>query len=764
MEINLTITDTRRLTIYFVVLLLLLGVQPIWAQSYTLTDKWVDAGNGVQINDPYYSETSTVKWDGASKNGKANGYGTLTKYNNGQFESKFEGYYKNGIREGKGKFTHMDGSVKEGIFVNGQLTGKGIMTTEDGHRYEGEFINYRMHGKGKLTWANGSSFEGFFVSDVPYTGKFTDYTGEVTYIQKGEPVERINEVRSGYSPKIGQRVTEYFDEEWNRCQAEDAAYYRLITYSSPNTPKGVVRDFYISGQIQSEQYPIYINYADEGMTFMEGKQTFYHENGNVSTVLYYYNNKPNGPIETYYPSGNLESKAKYEYGLLNGDAISYFENGKIKSVSKYKNGDLLNNKFLLFTEDGMSFLMYNEDFDRNHEAWEYQGQSGIMQPNGDGTISMQVSPERTITGGIYTGFAPMSENIISVVTNQREQGSVVTLLFGFKDWDNFCSLSIYKNLFQFIYRKNGVMVQNDEWMIADCIKPDINQLQVVNSDDKITFYINETPVGQVRRIYYDGSLCGVSVYNPTSSPVVIDATRLVVQEVVDPDNIPEEYLPSSAGSEGDWTGNGTGFFVSDNGYIATNYHVVEGAKAIQVTFTRNNKAESYPAKVVISDKENDLAILKIDSISVDAIPYALLTRIKDTGSEVFTLGYPIADVMGTEVKFTDGKISSKSGIQGDVRVYQITVPIQPGNSGGPLFDMIGNVVGITSSGLNKKYFQSENVNYAVKSSYLKTLIDSSDEKIEVKESTTTNTDISSDISLTERIKQYEEYVVLIETK
>ena len=72
----------------------------------------------------------------------------------------------------------------------------------------------------------------------------------------------------------------------------------------------------------------------------------------------------------------------------------------------------------------------------------------------------------------------------------------------------------------------------------------------------------------------------------------------------------------------------------------------------------------------------------------------------------------MADVMGNELKFTDGKISSKSGIQGDARVYQISVPIQPGNSGGPLFDMRGNVVGITSSGLNRDYFKSENVNYA----------------------------------------------------
>ena len=124
-----------------------------------------------------------------------------------------------------------------------------------------------------------------------------------------------------------------------------------------------------------------------------------------------------------------------------------------------------------------------------------------------------------------------------------------------------------------------------------------------------------------------------------------------------------------------------------------------------------------------------------------------------------TLGYPIADVMGDEVKFTDGKISSKSGIQGDVTVYQISVPIQPGNSGGPLFDMAGNIIGITSSGLNREYFKSENVNYAIKSSYLKALIDSMTQRIQLP--------VGMPIAvqpLTEKIKLFQEYVTLIRVK
>lgn len=735
------------------------------AQTYTLEDKWVDCGNNVQLLDPYYSPGVTFTWSGPTKGGKANGQGVATKYVNGKFESKYEGTYRNGIREGKGTFTHMDGFVKTGTFVNGQLTGKGSANDGNGNTYEGDFLNYRAHGNGTLKWGNGSTFVGYMVDDAPYTGKFTSYTGDVTYIQKGQPVERIAEIKTGYSPKIGQQVREYFDEEWNRCEPRNAAYYRLITYSAPNKPQGVVKDYYISGELQSEQYPIFIDYDDEGKTFMEGKQTFYHKNGKVAKTTYYYNNQPNGPLTEYYPDGSVASEAYFNMGVPNGDMVQYYPDGKYATVSKYNNGVLHNNKYLHITEDQMVFLVYNEDFERNRETWEFRGQPGMVVVNDSETISIQANPERTVSGGIYTGFAPMSDNIISVLTNQRNPGQgIVTLLFGFKDWDNLCALSIAGDSYNFTYKKNGVVVQNDDWKKSAAIKPDVNKLMVVNNGDKITMYINDEPVAETGRIYYDGSLCGISLYNGSEQPIVIDAARLAVQEVVDPRNIAQEYLPSEKSDPDAWKGNGSGFFLNPNGYIATNYHVVDGTTALQANFTRNGKTESYPATVVVTDPQNDLAIIKIDDKSFQGdgtLPYGLLTRTKDTGSEVFAMGYPMASVMGSEVKFTDGKISSKSGIGGDVRVYQITVPIQPGNSGGPLFDMNGNVVGITSSSLNKDYFQSENVNYAIKASYLKNLMEACPEAIVMDEKV--ETPVSSS-SLTDRIKQYEGFVVLILTK
>ena len=101
------------------------------------------------------------------------------------------------------------------------------------------------------------------------------------------------------------------------------------------------------------------------------------------------------------------------------------------------------------------------------------------------------------------------------------------------------------------------------------------------------------------------------------------------------------------------------------------------------------------------------------------MPYSIIEN-ADIGDKVFTIGYPLNDIMGTNFKVTDGIVSSNTGIADDVRYYQVSVPLQPGNSGGPLFNKDGNVIGITSARLNSNAVgtQIENVNYAIKASYL----------------------------------------------
>lgn len=183
---------------------------------------------------------------------------------------------------------------------------------------------------------------------------------------------------------------------------------------------------------------------------------------------------------------------------------------------------------------------------------------------------------------------------------------------------------------------------------------------------------------------------------------------------------PSMYTDRGSSSEQRWSGTGFALF---GGYIATNYHVIEGAKSISVQGIKGDFTVKYCAEVIATDKFNDLALLKISDnrfTGFGTIPYKVTTSTSEVGEEVFVLGYPLTTTMGDEIKLTTGVISSKTGFQGDVSLYQISAPIQPGNSGGPLFDNKGNVIGI----INAKHSGAENVGYAIKASYLRNLIES----------------------------------------
>ena len=733
------------------------------AQTYTLNEQWVSCGNSCQLLDPYYADGVTFQWDGGCKNGKAHGMGKAIKFVNGELESTYEGEYKNGVREGHGKFTHSDGSVLEGNFIKGQLVGKGSMTSDDGHSYAGNYVNYRRHGIGTLRMANGSSFEGWFVADEPYTGKWTHYDGTISYLQAGEPVEKIEErSKSNYKPKMGVRVTEFFDKSWKRCQAKEASFYRLITYDSPNKPIGAIKDYYITGEKQGEFTAVYIDYDDEGKNFYEGEINWYYKSGGLQKKCYFYNSKLNGPEITYYEDGTVESSSHYVHGVLDGTVVANYPNGSPQIIANYDNGILRNNKYLQITEEGVCFLVYNENFIKNRESWEYKGVNGSLTVNPDNTISMKVTPTRTVSGGIYTGFSSEGDNIISILTHRKAKDeNIIGLLFGFKDWENYCGLYISGSDYAFQFVKSGKQMVKQEWKSSAAIEPEVNELTIINADNKTCLVINKETVEEFEKIPYSGSFCCITGINEGESECSFDAAALSISELVDAGELSNEYLPKSE-TIGEWTSSGSGFFLSEDGYIATNYHVVENANAIEVSIVRNGEWEHYPAKVILSDKQNDLSIIKIDDnnfMRLAPIPYNFQTGIKDTGSEVFTLGYPIADIMGDEVKFTDGKISSKTGIQGDVTVYQISVPIQPGNSGGPLFDTLGNLVGITSSGLNRDYFKSENVNYAIKSSYLKALVDALPHPLHLQDKANIAT-----LPLTEKIKKFQSYMTYIKIK
>lgn len=163
---------------------------------------------------------------------------------------------------------------------------------------------------------------------------------------------------------------------------------------------------------------------------------------------------------------------------------------------------------------------------------------------------------------------------------------------------------------------------------------------------------------------------------------------------------------------------GTSFLITANGYMVTSLHIVKDANSIEVV----NDGYAYNAKIVSTNTACDFALLKIQDSSFESpktIPYNFYSSKAEMGQKVFTLGYPRTDLV-----YGEGSVSSLTGFQDDTIAYQVSVPLNPGNSGGPLFDESGNIIGVISG----KQMRTEAASFAIKSSYIVDALKSIEDK------------------------------------
>jgi S1-C subfamily serine protease len=194
------------------------------------------------------------------------------------------------------------------------------------------------------------------------------------------------------------------------------------------------------------------------------------------------------------------------------------------------------------------------------------------------------------------------------------------------------------------------------------------------------------------------------------------------------------------------SGTGSGFFVSKMGHVITNAHVVKGCKKVTVGDSANKQV---PAEVVNTDKSNDLALLKLSSLemasaesksliqklSIAVVPLASkgLLRSEDVnlGEKVLVAGFPFGDFFSNTIKVTTGIVSATRGAGDDSGQFQLDAAVQPGNSGGPIYDSGGNIVGVVVSQLDKRMVEKaigsmpENVNFGIKASTVRQFLISS---------------------------------------
>ena len=169
---------------------------------------------------------------------------------------------------------------------------------------------------------------------------------------------------------------------------------------------------------------------------------------------------------------------------------------------------------------------------------------------------------------------------------------------------------------------------------------------------------------------------------------------------------------------------GTGFFVNTTGDVLTNYHVVKDCQGVVVS-SQSNQYEG--ASLLAEDPANDLAVLKTH-LSPSVVP-ALNLKVR-VGESVFVYGFPLAGLLATTGNFTTGTVTATAGIGDNTSFFQISAPVQPGNSGGPLIDAFGNVVGVVASKLNVLMVARltndvpQNINFAIKSTVALNFLDS----------------------------------------
>ena len=508
-----------------------------------------------------------------------------------------------------------------------------------------------------------------------------------------------------------------------------APYYKTINFSNIQNRRGAIRsrvEYFTPFQAPSVKW---VNESAVNPNY--SKISKYWPNGNIISISEFNEDgsiKP-GILKEFYSNGNLFREFYIsDVGVLY-KLISYDYANNMRFEYEYENG--ISKRQINYYND---ILVFTADYDSD-------GQKRINEKyysvNGNEIYNTDLGYNEST----YKNFLDISnknigylEGIYTVKSTKDERNYKILLLQNYEG--KYFGAQI-----------DGWMYNVDEWEIGETRA--IFEETAVDGFYNITWYddYKKQEISDIVEAKAGGALMSFGNYN-----MIRLYPKVGSNSNSQPSNI--NIQPNQE----NWQGNGSGIILTKNGHIATNHHVIDGANYIEVEFKYKGEIKSFSAEVLRSDPVNDLAIIKINDSSfsgLSSILYNFKIRGSQIGEYVFALGYPKAlTMMGSDIKFTDGRISSLNGAMGDVTNYQTSVPIQPGNSGGPLFDENGNLIGINVAKIVAE--DVENVSYSVKTLYLLTLIDALPSAINLPSSR-----YLQGKPVTQQIKALEPYVVLI---
>lgn len=533
------------------------------------------------------------------------------------------------------------------------------------------------------------------------------------------------------APIFAQNETpkQYFDKSGRSCSESVSYYYRQESDTN-------------------EYYRCF--YSSNGRLYFKGKIKLADPDDESKNVYA-------GTCFWYHKNGNLKQQRNFtEKGVETGTAKYYYESGKTWKEIDYENGRIRDNTYIEYNEDGSKSRLFEDEFTNNYSDWDLYASDKSTATIANGKLEL-IAANREGTSRYINHSVNGTDYVIEAIVNIADikENDKVGLIYGFKDWQNYHYFVISRKYIYVGSFFEGVKSISIDGMYCSSINPSQEvSIKILSTGDKDYFSIN----GEIQ--YKDDSN---KLYGNNFGFIVSGKSKLVVDRFTIKEMNSSGSGPSSvetAPSDKDVKATGSGIIFSSSGYILTNYHVIENSNKFIVELNTPTGKVSYNTELVLQDKENDLAIIKIKDDQFKELPpinYSFKENgALDVGGAVFTIGYPHAlSGMGKEAKFTDGKISSKTGYNGSMNSFQTSIPVQPGNSGGPVFNENGQLIGV----INATFRSADNVSYAIKLNYIRNLIELLNEKVEIPASTAIAT-----LSLEEKLKILTNYVVLVKIK
>lgn len=520
----------------------------------------------------------------------------------------------------------------------------------------------------------------------------------------------------------------FYDNDGKEVKEKSASSYLLVNLAINNQVQGKAKLLSISkDEVVWEGFISEFNRSNFNLSKKDGKCTWFHKNGKISR------------------------ESSFKEGILHGSSIFYDEGGNKIYSGNYINGKLENGRMIQYEEGGSTSRVYVQNFDGFYDSWDEEKNIDGRSYFNNKHLWIQALEKNGYTRKEYVQIDTKNDFTIEFGLYPYDVESF-TVFFGFQDYQNYYSVTISRRGFLKVNNYfEGINLVENQWLPIT-IDNKSNLLKVLRMGDYIAVSWNGNIISSHEFSKFYGHYIGFTV--PTkfkqlgiSHIRVKEFSQLSKSSKTQRRNDNEAKSParkevresrqesnnSESSDFSDWNVAGTGFYVSSNGLVLTNYHVIEGQKKIGITQFLDGRKTILNAKIIMSDPNNDLALLQINDTrfqSPGIIPYTIKPDIAEVGEAIFTMGYPLAGVLGDEIKITDGIISARSGLQGDSKMYQISAPITYGNSGGPLLDKEGNLLGINTSGITQRNL-AENTSYSIKSSIILNLLNSSNDEIKI---------------------------------